>query len=190
MGLCVCARQIVYIRYNYDVINAHREQTTSAVLTVDRLRSALRSGKELTGEIRGTCALQAGRRDISSTLFTWHSYDCLTGWFHKRFVCFVDLTLISVEFCFTNLHFLFQVLNIETDNWASSTHTVNRVVKLLWTKCEIAQLQGNHTGGDLLARRKLIGPFVRQVSTHTWKVMPERGGIPQDKVSGSHDPNY
>lgn len=33
MGLCVCARQIVYIRYNYDVINAHREQTTSAVLT-------------------------------------------------------------------------------------------------------------------------------------------------------------
>ena len=72
MGLCVCARQIVYIRYNYDVINAHREQTTSAVLTVDRLRSALslRSGKELTGEIRGTCALQAGRRDISSTLFT------------------------------------------------------------------------------------------------------------------------
>ena len=32
MELCVCARQIVYIRYNYDVINAHREPSTSAVL--------------------------------------------------------------------------------------------------------------------------------------------------------------
>ena len=40
MELCVCARQIVYIRYNYDVINAHREPTTSAVQCyqlVDRL---------------------------------------------------------------------------------------------------------------------------------------------------------